>query len=137
MQSVLVDAGPLIALFNRSDRYHSRALKFIENVTGSMVTSLPIVSEVMANLDFSVDAQLAALSWIGKSTRIDTSTIDDIPRILQIVEKYRDLPADFGDASLVALGERTGILDVATVDHDFGVYRTSSKKRFTNVFLTS
>jgi hypothetical protein len=137
MPNVLVDAGPLIALFNRSDRYHSRATKFIESVGNTLVTTLPIVSEVMANLDFSVDAQLAALNWIRRSTRLDTSTIDDLPRILQIIDKYRDLPADFGDASLVALGERTGILDVATVDSDFSVYRTNNKKRFTNVFLTS
>lgn len=137
MRSVLVDAGPLIALFDRGDNHHARAIRFIERIDAPMVTNLPVLAEVMANLDFSVDAQLAAMSWASRSIRVDADTADDLPRIMEIVDKYRDLPADFGDASLVALAERTGILDVATIDKDFAIYRTSDKKRFTNVFMKS
>jgi predicted nucleic acid-binding protein len=137
MRSVLVDAGPLIALFNRSDRHHTRALRFVQAIDCPMVTNLPILAEVMANLDFSVDAQLAAMSWINQTVRIDVATTDDIPRIMEIIAKYRDLPADFGDASLVALAERTGVHEVATIDKDFLVYRANGKKRFTNIFVTS
>ncbi|MEQ1865424.1 MAG: PIN domain-containing protein [Micropepsaceae bacterium] len=137
MPSVLVDAGPLIALFNRGDRHHTRALRFVQGIDCAMVTNLPILAEVMANLDFSVDAQLAALSWVGQSIRIDEDTADDLPRIKEIMAKYRDLPADFGDASLVALAERTGVHDVATIDKDFLVYRANGKKKFTNVFMVS
>lgn len=134
MRSILVDAGPLIALFDRGDRHHRGAVAFIESVDETLHTNLPILAEVLANLDFSVDAQTAALSWIARSIQVDSTTANDLPRIVEIMDKYRDLPADFGDASLVALAERTGILNVATIDKDFDVYRTRDKRRFTNVF---
>ena len=136
MRSILVDAGPLIALFDSGDRYHRQSLTFINSVPNTiLITNLPVLSEAMANLDFSIEAQIAALSWSTRTMRIDSATADDFPRIAAIMDKYRDLPADFADASLVALAERLGTLEVATVDKDFDVYRTKSKGRFTNLFF--
>jgi uncharacterized protein len=50
------------------------------------------------------------------------------------MEKYEDLPADFADASLLALSERSGIELIATFDSDFDIYRTRTRKRLKNVF---
>jgi predicted nucleic acid-binding protein len=47
-----------------------------------------------------------------------------------------DLPADFADASLVALCERRGIEHIATFDKDFLVYRMADNKSLTNVIAT-
>ena len=66
---------------------------------------------------------------------IDRLTAGDLPRIIEIMRKYSDLPADFADASLVAMCERRGITSVATLDRHFEVYRTRDRKRFRNVFL--
>ena len=49
------------------------------------------------------------------------------------MEKYEDLPADFADASLLALCERRGIETIASFDKDFDVYRTKGRKRLRNV----
>jgi len=51
------------------------------------------------------------------------------------LKKYDDLPADFADASLVAMCERRGIAEVATLDSDFDVYRTADRKHLRNVFF--
>ena len=51
------------------------------------------------------------------------------------MEKYRELPVDLADASLVALYERRGTKLVASVDRDFEVYRMGRGKRMENVFL--
>ena len=37
--------------------------------------------------------------------------------------KYKDLPMDFADASVVAAAERLGTRRVFTLDRDFYVYR--------------
>jgi uncharacterized protein len=68
------------------------------------------------------------------SIEIDQATAGDLPRIAVLLEKYRDLPADFADASLVALAERRNLSRVASVDSDFAVYRTLSGRAFTNEF---
>ncbi len=47
------------------------------------------------------------------------------------MEKYRDLPMDFADATLVALGERLHTNLVFTLDRrDFTVYRLFGVKPF-------
>jgi predicted nucleic acid-binding protein len=45
------------------------------------------------------------------------------------------MPADFADASLVAMAERLGLLQLASLDRDFDRYRAFGKRAFTNVFL--
>jgi len=55
--------------------------------------------------------------------------------IIDSVDKFSDLPADFAKVSLIASGERFDIFDIATIDSDFYVYRTKDRKCFNNVFL--
>ena len=48
---------------------------------------------------------------------------EDVPRIRTLMEKYRDVPMDLADASIVRVAERDGIMDVFTLDRDFMIYR--------------
>lgn len=121
-------------MFDNSDVYHAPALRFLEHKNVELVTSLPVVAEVMALLSFSLDTQLEFLQWLDKGLTIDTELHGDLGRIAEIMRKYADLPADFADASLVAVAERLGVISVASIDKDFAVYRTKDKKPFRNVF---
>ena len=59
----------------------------------------------------------------------------DLPRIRAILDKDADLPADFADASLVALCERLKVIRVASVDSDFMIYRTRDRRPLRNLFF--
>jgi predicted nucleic acid-binding protein len=130
--SIAVDAGPLVALFKGADNYHAEAVAFIQRVDRSLVTNLIVISEVVALL--APTYQTSFLEWSVGAMEVDQETVADFPRIVEIMQKYADLPADFADASLVALCERRGIETVATLDKHFDVYRTSARKRLKNVF---
>lgn len=132
MPSIAVDAGPLVALFKGADNYHDDAVAFIQSIEGPLATNL-VISEVVALL--SASFQTAFLSWAVGALVIDQETAQDLPRIIEIMNKYSDLPADFADASLLAMRERRNIRDVATLDEDFDVYRTADRKRLRNVFF--
>lgn len=131
---IVVDAGTLIALFDGSDRHHSAAVNFVRDTRQPLVTNAPVLAEVCWVLDFSVQAQIDCLRWVEQALRIDAGTGTDLPRICAIIDKYRDFPADFADASLVALCERLNCFDVATVDADFTIYRSATRRRFRNRF---
>jgi uncharacterized protein len=135
--SIVVDAGPLIALFDRDDRYHRRAVEFVRGCEARLITNLPVITEAAFLLRFSVEAQRDLLIWTHRAVEIDSATSADLPRIATLLDKYRDLPADFADASLVALAERSHILQIASVDKDFTVYRALGKRAFENVFLNA
>jgi predicted nucleic acid-binding protein len=135
MPSIVLDSGPLIALFDRSDRFHQDALAFVRKQQGPLMTNLPVVTEVVYMLDFSHQAQRDFLFWAESALVLDTETVSDLPRIRALLEKYSDLPADFADASLVALCERLRITTVASVDADFTIYRMQDRRGFRNLFL--
>ncbi len=46
------------------------------------------------------------------------------------MEKYRDVPMDLADASLVAAAERLSLNRIFTLDSDFYVYRLYDKDAF-------
>jgi predicted nucleic acid-binding protein len=132
--SIAVDAGPLIALFDGSDQYHAAAVAFVADLENHLTTNLVVVGEVVAMLPPRFQRQF--LAWSIEALQIDQETAGDLPRIVAIMKKYADLPADFGDASLVAMCERLGISSVATLDQDFDVYRTADRRRLRNVFFS-
>lgn len=132
---IVLDAGPLIALFDGSDRHHKAAVEFMRRTRQPLVTNAPVLAEACWVLDFSVDAQLDCLRWANQALRIDDGTGGDLPRIAAILDKYRDLPADFADASLVALCERLNCYDVASIDAEFTIYRSASRRAFRNRFM--
>ena len=135
MPSIVVDAGPLIALFDRGDRHHKRALEFVQSCRSQLITNLPVLTEATFLLRFSVKAQHDLLLWAHKSLSIDEETATDLPRIAAFLDKYSEMRAVFADAFLVALAERMKLSKVASVDSDFTIYRTMSKRAFENVFL--
>jgi len=134
-KQIVVDSGPFIALFDRSDRFHSQALGFFKRAGhSSLISNLAVVTEVTHLLDFSFAAQRDFLQWAERALVLDDETVGDWPGILMLLDKYQALPADFADASLVALCERLNCFDVASVDSDFTVYRAQKNKPFRNLF---
>lgn len=133
MRAVLVDAGPMVALLDRSDTHHARITTALETITDPLVTVWPAVVEAMYLLAFSARAQQAL--WEILETRlIDLLPLDtsDVPRMRELMAKYADLPMDMADAALLCVAEREGLRRVLTLDQrDFGVYRLARKGRLT------
>ena len=67
MRSIVVDSGPLIALFDGSDQYHELAVRFLRRHRSPLISNLPVVTEVVYVLDFSSEAQRDFLSSVGCS----------------------------------------------------------------------
>jgi len=136
MQSILVDAGPLIALFRRRDAYHSRALSYIKNYKGRLVTTWPVITEVMHELN-RPDVQEKFLLWIerGGLQVVDLGE-GSITSLIGLIKKYADLSMDLADATLMLYAEKAGIREVLSIDSDFNVYRTAKKDYLVNVFTS-
>ncbi len=134
MTKILIDSGPLIALFNRNDNYHTASVEFIKTNRSELITTIASVTETLHLLDFNRNAQMDFLSWANAGALvIEPITRNDFLRIKALIMKYSDLPMDFADACLVFLSEKFNISEIATVDRDFDVYRSKGKKPFTTL----
>ena len=132
MKKILIDSGPLIALFDRNDKYHLASVEFIKNNRSELITTIASITETLHLLDFSRNAQIDFLDWVNAGAlNIEQITPNDFARIKELTIKYSDLPMDFADACLVFLGEKLNISSIATIDRDFDVYRLKDKETFT------
>ena len=107
MKKCLIDAGPLIALFDKSDRFHIEIMTFMKGYRGKLVTSWAVVTEVLHMLDFNVSVQLDFLQWLERDAlEIPIISTGDITRMIVLSRKYADVPMDFADATLIILSEK-------------------------------
>ncbi len=135
MKSTLIDAGPLIALFNKNDKYHKQIKEYMKNYTGTLITTWPVLTEVSHMLDFNIQTQIDFLTWVQLgAVNIENIDNSDILRIIELSKKYSNVPMDLADASLVVLSENLNIKEIITIDSDYYIYRTIDKEMIENIF---
>ncbi len=136
MQSTLIDAGPLIALFDKDDKYHHRVREFLSHTRTTLVTTWPVITETCHMIDFSVDAQLDFLEWAYRGgLQLYELKSTDLERVIALTRKYRDRPMDLSDASLIVTSEILGIRRIICIDRDFEIYRRADKKQLENILF--
>ena len=129
---ILMDTGPLVAFFDRSDAWHHNCLDILKEVKGPLVSVWPVLTEAFYLLSFSWQAQAALWNFLIRGgVRIDHLDNDCLMRCRDLMQKYRDLPMDIADAALCVLAEATKTTTVFTLDHkDFRVYQPAHISRF-------
>lgn len=137
MRNVLIDAGPLIALFAVDDSHHVRYDRLVTEIAADglrLVTTWPCVIEASYILNAPLRFEL--LEWIERGG-VQVYPFDPfhlgvmLPWMRRYSEKYkRDM--DLADASLLWLAHETGLREIMTVDvKDFSRYRLPSGQALT------
>jgi len=136
VKNIIVDAGPLIALFDKDDKYHNSVIKFLKTFDGQLITSWPVITEVTHLLSFNVNVQIDFLEWLKRKavTIVNLENIH-LERIIQLSKKYSDVPMDLADSSLIVIAELTNITEIITIDSDYYIYKTKNKKLLNNILL--
>ncbi len=124
----LIDSGPLIALFDRGDRYHERVKRFLKGYNGQLLTTWAVLTEVSHMLDFNINAQLDFLRWVELGgVQLYEIEQKELIEIIDMMQKYSDIPMDLADASLMYIAHKEKIKTIVSIDSDFDIYRTLKK----------
>jgi uncharacterized protein len=134
---ILIDAGYLIALLDKNDRHHARAVSLLPTRSEGWISTWPVLTEAIYMLQTRVHINCA----LGVLDAIDEGDISVWPmpqtatkRIKSLMNQYRNLPMDLADASLVLLAEHQGEGRILTTDQrDFGLYRWKAQKPFVDL----
>ena len=136
---VLVDSGPLIALFDARDGWHEHVLRWLrEHPRTGLVTTWSVLSEVTALLARRVhnEAALNFLRWVDRGgVSLDTPGAGSLREALRTSERFADLPFDLADASIAEAAWRLRIDHVLSIDRNFTVYRDKAGKQLSNPLL--
>lgn len=134
---IIADTGFWLALANPRDRHHRAARRALATVSEPLISTWLVIGETCHLLAtrLSVDAELKFLDGVARGAlQVFPLELEHLPRILALVEKYRALPMDLADASLVILAEELGSGRILSTDtRDFRTYRWKSRKPFQNL----
>lgn len=136
---ILVDTGFWVALGDRKDQFHLVAVEVMRGIGKPLITTWLVMTEVCHLLvkQVGVHAEPSFLkSWRDGAFQVFDLKEEHKHRLLQLVDKYADLPMDLADASLVILAEdlREGRI-LSTDRRDFRAYLWKSQHPFHNLLF--
>ena len=132
---ILIDSGPLIALFHAGDNHHQHVRNFLNKNQYSFVSTLAVFAEVSHFLSVNFRAQQDFYNWVmHKGVILADINQHDMPRLIELTTKYSDLPMDFADATLVIAAEKSGLREILSLDSDFNIYRLPGREHIYNVY---
>jgi len=133
---MLIDTGPLVALFDPRDAAHAHCRELLRSVREPLRTTAPVLTEAFHLLGPASRGSIALAEFVRRrGLAVWFLSEETLDRALELMSTYRDHPMDLADASLVAAAEVTSTTRVLTLDRsDFATYRVRigrTSKRFT------
>lgn len=128
----LIDTGAILALLDRTDRWHRVCVDTFQQLRLPLVTSEAVLTELF-HLVGDTRREVETAWEFLRSGAIRLAIIEDseLPEVQSLMSRYWDRPMDFADATLVYLARREGLSTAFTVDQaDFNTYRIEGRKRF-------
>lgn len=129
---LLLDTGAFVALVDRSEARHRDCVSVLEGWTGRIVTTEAVLTETLYLVGPRWEAQRVCLEFILRGAFwLIPSSRASLARVAALMERYQDIPMDYADATLVALGEELGTDQVFTLDRrGFSIYRLRGRTPF-------
>lgn len=130
--SALIDTGAILALLDRTDRWHPACVNALRRLRLPLLTSEAVLTELF-HLVGDSRAEMEATWKFVRSGAIALGVIEDteLSNLRTVMSRDRDRPMDFADATLVHLAKRESLSAILTVDQaDFATYRIEGKRQF-------
>lgn len=129
---ILVDTGPLVAIFNAGDSCHAFCVDALHGMSTPLYSCWPVITEaawLLRNSSITVQRLLGAT---------ETGFLELLPlagteskEIAEIMRRYAAIRPQLADAALVHLAGREAIRTIFTLDRrDFSIYRNARGQGF-------
>lgn len=134
MKSILLDAGPLVALFSPRDSHHKHYRTVLtDGPLLRFLTTWPCIAEASYLLE--TKNRFAMFEFVRRGGAsvypFGVEHLGDMLRWMQTYTEPSKIEMDFADASLYWLAVDTGITEIMTVDRrDFERYRLPDGRSF-------
>ncbi|WP_405161180.1 PIN domain-containing protein [Nocardia sp. NBC_01499] len=116
---IILDTGPIVAAINSRDNRHKECADLLETAEGPLIVPAPVLTEVCYLLEQRSGTHAEAMfiaALLDGGLELEPLTHHDLRRVHELILKYADLPLGSVDASVIAVAERLGALNVATLD---------------------
>lgn len=124
METIIVDAGPLVAYLRHDDADHDWATEQFRRFRHPLRTCDAALSEAVFLLQQTRTGIGPLLELLDRGAVLpDLNLRAELPAVLRLLRRYKDVPMSLADACLVRLAELHDTPVVFTLDSDFRIYR--------------
>ena len=124
MSPVLLDAGPLVALLSEREAHHPWVKARFAEWAEPCVTCEPVLTEAFHLLAKVRGGQAALRDALREGLIVlDFDLRSELAAVLELMNRYGNLPMSLADACLVRMAELASGARVFTLDEDFRIYR--------------
>jgi predicted nucleic acid-binding protein len=130
MNAVIVDTGPIVALLSSKDAHHAWTTELLRTIAPPLLTCEAVISEacfLVRRLDGGQDAVLALID--RGVLKLDFSLNAELAAVRKLMDKYSSVPMALADACLVRMSELNPKAKVLTLDSDFKIYRRNRRQQ--------
>ncbi len=121
---VIIDTGPLVALINRKEKYHTWVRNSLVTIASPLVTCEAVVTEscyLLRNIYGGNDAVMGLID--REKLQITFSLKNEVKAIQKLMQTYKSVPMSLTDGCLVRMAELDKERIIFTLDSDFRIYR--------------
>jgi uncharacterized protein len=128
---ILLDTGVIVALLDRSERFHQACADAVRELEAPLITCEAVIAESCYLLRNLAGAPEAVIENVAAGIfQLAFQLSREAAGVKQVLRKYRDRKIDFADACLIRMADEFGTGDILTLDGDFSIYRWGKNKPF-------
>lgn len=128
-RKTIVDAGPLVAVFSRSDQHQRWARQEFARLDPPVLTCEAVLSEAQLLIHDRGGNAFAVLELVARGVlNVAFELQVEVEQLLKLQRAYRDVPMSLADACLVRMTELHPQCRVMTTDSDFRIFRRNRRQ---------
>lgn len=131
MKPALLDTGVIVALLDRSEKFHQACSEAVRSLEAPLVTCEAVIAEscyLLRNLPGAPEAVIENV--VAGIFQLPFQLSREAAAVKQVLRKFRDRGIDLADACLIRLADEFETADILTLDKDFQIYRWGKNKPF-------
>jgi uncharacterized protein len=131
VKPVLLDAGVIVALLDRGERFHQACAGTVRSLESPLITCEAVITESCFLLRGLPGAPEAVIeNVVAGIFQLPFQLSRDAIAVKRVLRKFRDRKIDLADACLIRLADEFETADILTLDKDFEIYRWGRNKPF-------
>ena len=129
----LLDTGPIVAYLDARDPAHEAVAARLDDFAGRLVTAGAVITEAMYFVSAVPRGPQVLADFVTAAGMevFDLCQPPELTEAAKLMDRYKDTPMDFADATLVLLAEALATGEILTLDRrGFSTYRTRTRGAF-------
>jgi predicted nucleic acid-binding protein len=135
METVILDAGPVVAYFDANEEYHEWCVRQFESLRPPLHSCETAIAEAVYLIETRDGDSSSLFRFLReKIIQLPFQLENEIEAVIELRRRYADLPMDLADACLVRMTEKHRHCRVFTLDQHFKIYRRHRRQVIPLIF---